>query len=68
MKITTSAVVAEHSSIKVDFIQKIVFGLSFPYYWLADEESELHCYKIWRNPKVEALNNVWNLPENGAIR
>lgn len=37
MKITTSAVVAEHSSVKIDIIRKVVFGLSFPYYYLADE-------------------------------
>lgn len=37
MKITTSAVVAEHSSIKNDLVRKVVFGLSFPYYYLADE-------------------------------
>lgn len=68
MKIVTSAVVNEMSSVKVDFLRKIVFGLSFPYFLIADEESELKCYKIWRKPKVESLNQVWNIPEMGAIK
>jgi hypothetical protein len=39
MKIVTSSVVNEMASSKVELFKKIVFGLSFPYFWVADEES-----------------------------
>lgn len=68
MKITTSAVITEIRTIQVDIFQKIVFGLSFPIFLFADEESQLRCYQLWRKPSVEKLNLVWNIPEKGAIK
>ena len=35
---------------------------------LASDECLLRCYSLWRNPNAEMINNIWDLPERGAIK
>ena len=67
MRITTAAVLTERSVDSV-LLQKVVFGLSFPRFFLASDECLLRCYSLWRNPDPKMLINVWDLPEHGAIK
>ena len=67
MQVTIAAVVTERTSTEIALVQKIVFGLSFPRFMVANEEANLRCFRVWRNPQVQDLKNVWNLPEYGAI-
>jgi hypothetical protein len=64
---TTAAIVTEHNAINLSLIRKMIFGVSFPIFLLADDESHLRCYRIWRNPMIENVNKIWNLPESGIF-
>jgi hypothetical protein len=67
MMATTAAVVTGESAADAKIVKRTVFGLSFPVMWLSDDESHLRCYKIWRNPVIQNVNKVWNLPESGVF-
>jgi hypothetical protein len=61
MQITTASVVTERS-VEGWPLQKCVFGLCFPRFFFASNIRLLKCYRLWRNPKVELIGHVWNLP------
>jgi hypothetical protein len=60
----TNAVVNEHKWSKWDnlYWKKIIFGLSFPISLYNLQKAELACYKIWRNPNIQMVKNLLDLP------
>lgn len=45
----------------------MAFGLGFPRFWIDYKEAQLRNYSFTRNPNLEQLIEIWNLPEKGAI-
>ena len=46
----------------------LAFGLSFPKYMIMRDSAILKIMLFYRNPTNEVAQNLWNLPENGAIK
>ncbi len=66
MVITNAAVLAERSQTN-SFISLLTFGVSFPRYAISYGQAELRSQAFIRNPSIEMLSQIWNLPENGMI-
>jgi hypothetical protein len=66
MNITNAAVLTELSQDNA-LCGMIAFGLSFPRFAIDYEAAELKTNLFLRNPSIEVLASIWNLPEKGAI-
>ena len=51
-----------------NWLQKVVFGLSFPRYFIDFSQANFKNHKFLRKPTINIIKSIWNLPENGFIK
>lgn len=66
MVVTNAAVLTELRQAN-SLLAVMSFGISYPRFWIDYKEAQLRNYAFLREPQLDKLLSIWNLPEKGAI-
>lgn len=67
MTLTTTAILTEEE-VEWSITKKILFGLSYPRYYVDYTNARLKSLVFYKYPTVKLAKSIWNIPELGASK